>query len=195
MELVLASGNPHKKEELEEILAPHSILLPADLGIDFDFPETGKTYYENSIGKAKHLYELCKRPVIADDSGLSVYALDGAPGIYSARFGMETGNLSPTEQNDLLLKKLDGINDRRAFYVCNMTLILSEYREYSFQETLEGEISKFPEGDGGFGYDPIFFLPDVNKTVAQITAAEKHTISHRGKAAGLLKNILDALEK
>jgi XTP/dITP diphosphohydrolase len=123
--------------------------------------------------------------VIADDSGLSVAALGGEPGVSSSRFGAKDNGplLSDEEKNRLLLAKMQGVENRRAVFVCCMVLILDELRFLAAQEVLEGSVALEPAGSGGFGYDPIFLLPDVDVTVAQVTEAAKDRISHRGKAA------------
>lgn len=192
MEFVLATNNVHKREEFDAILSPHTLVLPRDIGGEFYFEEKGETYFANAYGKAYHLFSRIQRPVIADDSGLSVAALDGAPGIYSSRFGSggEEEKLPADERNRYLLEKMAGIKDRRAFFVCSLVLILSEYRFYAVQETLEGHIASAPVGTGGFGYDPIFYLPDLQKTVAQLPAHVKHSLSHRGKAGNILKETM-----
>lgn len=195
MEIVLATGNPHKVREISEILPDHRIILPRELDIDFYHEETGTTYLENALGKARELFRQVERPVLADDSGISVPALGGAPGVYSARFGQDEGRegLDDIGRYELLLEKLDGRGDRRAFYVCCMVLILEEYRVFTCQETLHGEITHAPVGSGGFGYDPIFLLPERGKTVAQISAEEKHDISHRGRAGRRVGELLEAI--
>lgn len=200
MEFVLATGNQHKKEELERILESHSILLPKDINVAFDADETGKTYLENALIKARVLFNQAGgRPVMADDSGLSVPALGGAPGIYSARYGSkETGrNLAPPERNAFLLRNMTHLSgeDRRAFFVCCMVLIVDEYRVFTAQETFAGRIADTAAGVGGFGYDPVFFLPERGCTVAELTAAEKDEISHRGRASMRIAAVLDNLEK
>ena len=199
MELILATGNPHKKEELSRILAPHRILIPSDIGVNFDAEEIGTTYLENALIKARTLTESTGgRPVLADDSGISVPALGGAPGIYSARYGSEDTdrNLEAPERNRLLLRNMAHLtgNGRRAFFVCCMALILDEYRIITAQETFGGFIADEPFGSGGFGYDPIFHLPDRDCTVAELDAAEKDRISHRGRAGLRIKAILDNLD-
>lgn len=196
MEIVLATGNLHKKEELSEILKGHSILLPSDLNCSFDCIEDGKTYLDNALLKAQALYKIVKRPVIADDSGISVPALGGAPGVFSARYGSKDGEkpLESPERNDFLLKNMKGIEDRRAFFVCSMVLMLDEYRIYTVQETFSGIIASEPFGGGGFGYDPLFFLEEYGKTVAQLPSQLKNTISHRGKAGASIKCIMDRLD-
>lgn len=196
MEIVLATGNLHKKEELSEILKGHKILLPSDLHCSFDCIENGKTYLDNALIKAQALYKMVKRPVIADDSGISVPALGGSPGVYSARYGSHEGDqpLESPERNAFLLKNMEKISDRKAFFVCSMVLMLDEYRIYTVQETFSGEIVREPSGGGGFGYDPLFFLEEYGKTVAQLPADIKNRISHRGKAGASIKNIMDRLE-
>jgi len=185
----------HKLREISEILPGHRIVLPTEYGITFAYEETGTTYLDNAFGKANELFRLVKRPVIADDSGISVPALGGAPGVYSARFGSEEGgsDLDDVGRYELLLERMRGSADRSAFYVCCMVLILEDYRFFVCQETLHGELTEVPAGSGGFGYDPIFLLPDRHKTVAQISAQEKHAISHRGKAGRRVGEILTAI--
>lgn len=194
MEIVLATGNMHKKKELEQILSGHKILIPSDLGVDFDCDETGLTFMENALLKAETLYELVKRPVLADDSGLCVQALDGAPGIYSARYGSEGGvNLSDSDRNTLLLKNIEKVEDRTAFFVCAMVLITAPYRIYSVQEAFDGAIAQAPYGGGGFGYDPVFIDALSGKTAAELSDEEKNLVSHRGKAGKVMKTLMEAL--
>lgn len=206
MRLFLATGNRHKQKEMQEILSDMEILIPSDKGITFDPEETGTTFYENSLIKARELYRLIKEPVIADDSGICVKALNNAPGIYSSRYagpefmkGYPDGHkMSQEEQNINLIKQLNDTKstDRSCFYVCAMVLMLNEERFYVVQETFEGvlldDINK-QTGTGGFGYDPIVYLPEYGKTIADLTADEKNRISHRGKAALQIKNILKNL--
>ena len=199
MEFVLASGNRHKKEELERILRDHSILLPADIGVDFDADETGATYLENALIKARVLFaQSGGRAVLADDSGLSVPALGGAPGIYSARYGGDEAGreLEAAERNGLLLCNMAHLSgeERRAFFVCCMVFIADEYRVFTAQETFSGRIADSPAGCGGFGYDPIFYLPERGCTVAELPSDEKNLISHRGRAGRRMDAILNCLE-
>ncbi len=199
MELILATGNPHKKEELSRILHPHSILIPSDLGVNFDAKETGTTYLENALIKARVLAESGEgKPVLADDSGLSVPALNGAPGVYSARYGsQEAGReLEAHERNELLLRNMSHLtgDDRKAFFVCCMVMILDDYRVFTAQETFSGIIADEPSGAGGFGYDPVFHLPRRGCSVAELDAVEKDLISHRGRAGLRIKAVLDSLD-
>lgn len=218
MKIYLATNNQHKKKEMCELLPEHTVLTPADEGINFNPDETGSTFYENSLIKAKALYEIVKSPVIADDSGICVDALGGAPGIYSSRYagpdfmqGKPDGSkISQEEQNILLINQLNDAlkneilpsasylhGERSCHYTCAMVLYCGSDRLFVAQETFEGILIKDineQAGNGGFGYDPIVFLPEYQKTVAQISADEKNAISHRGKAVKALKLIIDNLK-
>lgn len=191
MKVYFASGNAHKREEMARIFSGHSVVIPSDEGIDFDPEETGSSFFENALIKAKALYELVGEPVIADDSGICVDALGGLPGIRSARFGSENGAvLHAADRNRLLLEKMAGIENRSCRFVCNMILYLGPDRFYSVQETLEGSLIAESRGSGGFGYDPIVYLPARGKTVAELSDAEKDECSHRGKAGRLIARLL-----
>ncbi len=217
MKIYLATGNKNKKKEMSQILAGHTIATPGDEGIDFNPVENGRTFYENSIIKAKTLYEIVHCPVIADDSGICVDALGGIPGIFSARYGgpefpegKPDGSKTPQEmQNKFLIESLNSALEsgtvktegfrngpRSAHYTCAMVLYLGADRIFVSQETMEGTIVNSIEeaaGNGGFGYDPIFFLPQYGKTSAQISAEEKNAISHRGKATRALIQLMKTL--
>lgn len=196
MKIYLATGNRHKLEEFRLMFPEHEIVLPEDEGIAFSFEETGKTYFENSCGKAETLYKIVRAPVLADDSGLSVDALDGAPGIYSARYGFEAGlSPSPAEQMDRLLKSMEQADDRKAAFVCCLTLITGPLRFFTVQETLTGSIAREKNGSGGFGYDPIFLPDGSSRTLACYTPEEKAAISHRGKAAAAMRRLLTDADK
>ena len=214
MKIYLATGNKNKKREMCELLSEHTILIPSDEGIDFNPDETGTTFYENSLIKARALYDIVHCPVIADDSGICVDALDGAPGIYSSRYagpaymqGKPDGSkITQEEQNIFLIEQLNEAikkgnlpkgqylhGERSCHYTCAMVMYCGPDRLYVAQETFEGCLIKNindQAGDGGFGYDPIVFLPEYNKTVAQLSAEEKNKISHRGKAVRALKRII-----
>ncbi len=212
MILYLATGNRHKQKEMQEILPDYEIKIPADDGIDFNPEETGSTFYENSLIKAKTLWQIVKMPVIADDSGLCVDALDGEPGIFTSRYagpafphGRPDGKkISQDEQNRFLIEQLNeklaktGLKNRKCHYTCAMVLYVRQDQLYVAQDIFEGEliddISK-QAGSGGFGYDPIVYLPEYKKTVAEISAEEKHKISHRGKAVRKIAQILKEIEK
>jgi len=199
MEIILASNNAHKLEELSSILYPHKILLPSGIGINFTAEENGKTYFENALIKAQTLFDQAGgRTVLADDSGLSVPALNGEPGIYSARYGSRNGvELKAEERNRYLLENMKSFkdDDRKAFFVCCMVLITGSFRIFSAQETFNGLIAEKPYGKGGFGYDPVFFVPEKNKTAAELPPGEKNAVSHRGRAGLRIKSIMDNIEK
>jgi XTP/dITP diphosphohydrolase len=190
-----ATGNPHKRGELAAILEGRRIRIPPEGGIDFEPEETGAAFLENALIKARALYRQVRAPVIADDSGLCVDALGGRPGILSARYGMEGGKpLDDGERNALLLRELEQHSQRSARFVCAMVLLLGEDRFFVAQETLEGEIVRESRGSGGFGYDPLLYLPGQGCTVAELGEGAKNLISHRGKAGRVIGEILAALE-
>jgi XTP/dITP diphosphohydrolase len=193
--LFIASNNTHKRREFQRIFSNYKICLPEEAGITFSFTESGGSFLENAFAKAKALYKSIKQPIIADDSGICVKALQGKPGVYSARFGADKKNrlLSDSERNLYLLKLMKNKKQRSACFVCCMVLILDEYRFYIAEETLEGEISMSPRGNGGFGYDPVFYLPNQRLTVAEISPQQKDEISHRGKAARAILAMLDSI--
>ncbi len=192
MKIYFASGNAHKREELSRILAPHSIVIPPDEGIAFDPEETAADFFGNALIKAKALFDLVGKPVLADDSGICVDALGGAPGVLSARYGSDNGiKLTDYERNQLLLSNMKGIKNRSCRFVCNMILYLGTDRFYSVQETLEGTLIDELRGSGGFGYDPLVLVEERGLTVAELPAGEKDTVSHRGKAARRILQLLD----
>lgn len=157
--------------------------MPKDEGIEFDPEETGSTFFENAMIKAKALYDIVKAPVLADDSGLCVDFLNGAPGIHSARYGsIEGEHVSAEAGINKVLSELKGVKDRSARFACCMVFLLDENRFYSVQEICEGRITGTPSGSGGFGYDPIFFVEKFGKTFAELTSEQKNSISHRGMA-------------
>ncbi len=196
MELLVATGNAHKLEELKPLFPGHRLLLPAEVGYaGFDVLEDGTSFFENAYKKARALFRLTGRPSLADDSGLAVRALGGAPGIYSARYGSEEGGrkLEAGERNALLLANTATFADRTCAFVCCLVLVLSEERFFTVQETLEGELLREPRGKGGFGYDPVVYLPAIGKSVAELSSAEKNALSHRGKAAMRMAALLSTL--
>ena len=194
MTIWFATGNAHKKKELAAILPGHTIRTPDEAGIAFDPDETGDTFLDNALIKARELYALVHEPVIADDSGLCVDALGGRPGVLSARYGSENGRkLESAERNALLLKEVGDAINRKARFVCSMVLMLSEDRFFVAQETFEGELIHAERGKGGFGYDPILYLPDRGLTVAELPDEVKNELSHRGKAGAKLAAIMETL--
>lgn len=194
MTIYFASGNAHKRAELAAILRGHELKVPADLGIPFDPVEDGSTFLENSLIKARALYDIVRAPVIADDSGICVDALDGRPGVRSARYGSENGReLDAAGRNALLLSELGDRKDRGARFVCAMVLMLSPDRFFAVQETLEGEIISEERGAGGFGYDPVMYLRELGRTVAELSEEEKNRLSHRGLAGRRIAALIEAL--
>ena len=200
MRLIFATANPGKLREAREILEPHGfeVVSPYDLGLtkeQVDVEETGKTFEENAIIKVQNLWNLTGMPCFADDSGLVVDALGGAPGIYSARYASLDG--SGEDHNfasniDKLLHNLQGVSDRTARFVCVVALILPEAGIKTFRGTCEGRIAYEPAGCGGFGYDPVFIAdayPD--RTLAEVDEDAKNAISHRGNALAAMVEALN----
>lgn len=184
MDLIIATNNAHKLSELKAILSPYfgRILSLNEAGINHHTIEDGTTFYENAHKKAIEIAQLSGLPTLADDSGLTVEALGGAPGVYSARFASE--NATDEENVALLLSKMKDIKfkDRKAAFVCVMSLILPK-GEIVGEGKVEGYITFEPAGNNGFGYDPVFYIPEYSCTFAQLDAQVKNSISHRGKAA------------
>lgn len=185
MKFVLASKNKHKLAELQAILDPYGIevVLQSELGLDLDVEENGTTFLENARLKADAVMRAAGLPAIADDSGLVVDALDGAPGVYSARYGGEACQ-GDTDRNTLLLENLREIPEpeRTARFVCCICCRFPDGREIIGEGTCEGVITRKPAGEQGFGYDPIFYVPSEGCTFAQIPEERKNSLSHRGRA-------------
>ena len=182
MKFVLATQNQKKLREMSDILSGFGVevVTPKSLGIDLEVEETGTTFAENAMLKAKAICEAANLPAIADDSGLCVDALAGAPGVYSARYGGE--GLDDVGRYRLLLENLRGQTTRTAHFACAIACASPNGDTLTAEGKVEGTIAFAPMGEGGFGYDPIFFYPPLRKTFGQLTAEEKHGISHRGKA-------------
>ena len=177
--LVVASNNKGKIAEIKQILSDYEVLSIKDCGIEIDVEENGVTFQENALIKAKALYELTKLPTIADDSGLVVEALDGAPGVYSARYAGDGHDDSAN--NQLLLKNLQDKSNRNAKFVSAIAYYDGEKTVYGNGE-VHGVILKELKGNGGFGYDPLFFCTEINKSFGEATAEEKNSVSHRYRA-------------
>ena len=190
MKLVLASKNAKKLVEMQEILSHLGVevCLQSEVGVDVDVEETGTTFEENSLLKARAVMEASGLPAIADDSGLCVDALNGAPGVYSARYGGE--GLDDVGRYRLLLKNMRGM-PRAARFVSVITCCFPNGDVLTSRGECPGTIAFAPQGEGGFGYDPIFFIPPLKKTFAQLNAEEKNAISHRGKALEAFKAELE----
>ena len=192
MKLVLASKNKKKLEEMRDILSALGVevISEADAGVDVDVEETGTTFEENAALKAKAVMEASGLPAIADDSGLCVDALNGAPGVYSARYGGE--DLDDAGRWQLLLNAMRGQLDRRCGCVSAICCAFPNGDVLTARGECRGTLAYAARGENGFGYDPIFFVPEKKKTFAELTAEEKHEISHRGKA---LREFKEKLEK
>ena len=182
MKFVLASQNKKKIVEMNDILAQLGVevVSQAEVGVHVDVEETGTTFEENSLLKAKAVMEASGLPAIADDSGLCVDCLQGAPGVYSARYGGE--GLDDVGRYRLLLENMRGQMPRTAKFVSVITCCFPDGSVITARGECPGTIAFAPMGEGGFGYDPVFFLPKLKKTFAQLSAEEKNAISHRGKA-------------
>jgi XTP/dITP diphosphohydrolase len=194
MHLVLASSNPGKLRELSQLLFPlgHTLTPQSELGID-SVEETGTTFLENALLKARHAAQLGHGPALADDSGIEVDALGGRPGVYSARYGGEQA--SDQDNLEKLLTELRDVPEtrRQARYQCVIVLVRDAHDRHPIiaQGSWEGQIGLAPQGSGGFGYDPIFIPAGSDRTAAQMPPDEKNAVSHRGKA---LRALLQALE-
>lgn len=196
MKIYLASSNKHKYQEFQSCLKNVELVIPSSENISFAPIEDGDSFLQNAMIKAKALYDIVKTPVIADDSGLCVEALDGRPGIFSARY-----SIPPNKEENIadyginrLLKEMKDKKNRKAFFVCCIVLYMKENRFFIFQETCNGEITYAKNGTLGFGYDPIFFIKDLNKTMAELSADEKNKISHRGKALSACHTVLQKIK-
>jgi XTP/dITP diphosphohydrolase len=188
MRIVLASHNRHKADELTRLLPGHEVQpYPGELP-----EETGSTFLENARLKAEHVHRALAGGdwVLADDSGIEAVALDGAPGVRSARYAGERA--SDAEHLAQLLSALEGAADRRVSYVAELVAISPDGRELRARGELRGTLAEEPRGDGGFGYDPAFIPEGETRTVAEMAAAEKDQISHRGRAAEALRELLQA---
>jgi XTP/dITP diphosphohydrolase len=196
-ELLLASQNPGKLNEMKQLVEglPFRVLSPRDLGIVESPEETGATFLENARLKALHYGGLSGRLTVADDSGLSVDALDGGPGLYSSRFGGE--GASDLDRNRLLLAKLEGVPRERRGARFTSAVVVARAGEVLFeaQESVQGFIAEEMRGPNGFGYDPLFFYPPFGKTFGEVPRADKDRVSHRGKAFARLREFLQGLRE
>lgn len=185
MKVVLASKNKHKLEEISQITEKFSmeLVLKSDLGVDIDVEETGSTFEENSFLKAEAVMKATGLPALADDSGIAVDALNGEPGIYSARYGFDE-SLDDWGRLQLLLKNTEQVPDerRQAKFVCVITLVTPQQEIIQARGEVHGMLLRTPAGQGGFGYDPIFYYPPLGKSLAELTLEEKNQVSHRANA-------------
>lgn len=188
MKLILATKNSGKVRELSQILKSHEIITMTEAGYEGEIEETGKTFEENALIKARAVCESLGLPAVADDSGLEVYALGMRPGIYSARYAGE--NTSYDVKIKKLLEEMEGKNDRRARFVCCAAICFPGGKSFIFKGEIPGSIALSPKGENGFGYDPVFLLDD-GRTMAQLTNEEKNKISHRYRAFQKLSEFLE----
>lgn len=189
--IIIATHNAHKAAELRGLLAPlgFDVKMLPELTDAPEPEETGDTFEENARIKAAAALELTGLPCLADDSGLCVDALGGAPGIYSARYG---GLESAGERNAHLLRQMDKVSERGAEFVCHIICLFPDGREISAEGRCRGEILREPRGSGGFGYDPLFYMPERGASMAEMTEEEKGRLSHRGLALRAFVEALNA---
>ena len=193
MKVVLASKNPHKLVEIDEITRKLGIelILQSELGVDIDVEENGTTFEENSFIKAEAVMKATGLPAMADDSGIAVDALGGAPGVYSARYGGDP-SMTDHDRKMLLLKNTEHVPDgqRQAQFVCVITMVTPEGETIQARGEIHGELTREPRGENGFGYDPIFYYPPAGMTTAEMSSEEKHKVSHRGNALKVFYDML-----
>ena len=193
MKVVLASKNRHKLEEISKITEKFDfeLVLQSDLGVDIDVEENGTTFEENSFIKAEAVMKATGLPALADDSGIAVDALNGEPGIYSARYGFDD-SLDDWGRLQLLLKNTEDVPDgqRQAQFVCVITMVTPEGKVIQARGEIHGELLRAPVGENGFGYDPIFYYPPMGMTTAEMPAEEKNKVSHRANALKVFYNKL-----
>jgi XTP/dITP diphosphohydrolase len=193
--IVLASGNPGKKAEIEQLLAPFGtrVVTQTELGIT-EAEEPFETFRENALAKARHACFATRLPALADDSGLCVPALDGAPGVHSAYYAGTAGDRATRDarNNEKLLSELKDKSDRRAHYVCVLVLMRGpgDPQPLVAEAEWHGEIASAPRGSNGFGYDPYFYLPELGRTAAELPPEQKNRLSHRGQALQKLLALL-----
>lgn len=194
MKLLIATNNAHKAREIREILGDSftELLTMREAGVELEVEEDGTTFQENALKKAQETLAFVQDrfdAVLADDSGLCVDALDGAPGVYSARFAGEHGD--DEANNALLLEKLQGVENRAAHFTCAVVLAYPDGRELSAEGYFYGEIAHAPAGENGFGYDPLFYYEPFGMTFAELDPETKNSVSHRHNALMLLLAALD----
>lgn len=195
MKLAIATNNQHKLQEIRAILGDsfEELLSLKDLGIDVDVEETGSTLEENALIKARAILSLSGIATLADDTGLMVDALRGAPGVYSARYAGEEHD--DAKNRALLLRNLDGIKDRSAHFATVIALCYPDGKTLTATGRVNGEILLSERGTEGFGYDSLFFSTELGKTFAEATQAEKNSVSHRGRALRAMLELVKSQEK
>ena len=185
MKLILATNNQHKVREMRRILGNHfsEMITLKEAGIVHETVEDGTTFAENALKKAREITELTGLPALADDSGLCVEALNGAPGVFSARYASLDGKDADDAANRaLLLKNMEGVVDRRAYFACAIALTMPDGKVYQTEARFYGEIGFEEKGENGFGYDSLFFVPAYGMTSAEMSPEQKNAMSHRGEA-------------
>ena len=194
MDFIIATNNKDKVREIKTILKGHNVISQKEAGLSIEAVEDGTTFRETDLIKARSLPEFTDYAIIADDSGIMVDYLDGAPGIYSARFAGE--GCTPRDCNDKMLRELDGVplEKRGAHYVCCMALILPNGEEHTFEGTCDGYIIDEERGTNGFGYDPMFYVPQIDMTFGEAPDDVKHKMSHRYFALLKLSEFIKGLE-
>lgn len=193
MKLILATNNAHKVREIKQILQPYfqEIITLQDAGIQHDTIEDGDTFYKNALKKAREIAEISGLPALADDSGICVDALGGAPGVFSARYAAEDGqNASDAANRRLLLKNMEGMTERSAYFACAAVLYWPDGKTIAAEGRFYGEIGYEEKGENGFGYDSVFYVPEYNCTSAEMSPEQKNRLSHRGKALRALADKL-----
>ncbi len=183
MKVVAATGNAHKLREFREIFPAWEIVSEREAGFSGEVEETGETFAENALLKARAVCRATGLPSLADDSGIAVEALGGAPGVYSARY---SGG-GDAENRALLLRNMQGVTDRRARFVCAVALVFPDGREVTAEGETCGEVLHSERGSGGFGYDSLFYSADLKKSFGEATEEEKNSVSHRGRALRALE--------
>lgn len=192
MKVIAATKNKGKIKEMQEILSPLDIeiISQEEIGIELDVEETGDTFERNALIKARAVAMVCDYPVLADDSGICVDALGGAPGVRSARYAGE--GASDSDKINKMLAELGDADDRSAKFVTSVAFIFPDGTEITARGEVKGHITQAPSGNNGFGYDPIFFSDELGKTFAESSDEEKNSVSHRGRA---LRNLYDKLKE
>lgn len=195
MKVIAATKNKGKIKEIQSVFQDmgFEVISQGDVDINVDIEETGKTFEKNALIKARTVSLMCDEPVLADDSGLCVEALSGRPGVYSARYAGE--DATDAERMQKLLSELDGEKNRKAKFVTVVAFIFPDGTEITASGEVRGEITLHPRGTGGFGYDPIFYCDELNKTFGEASEEEKNSVSHRSRALHQLYGKLEAVIK
>ena len=187
--IVVATGNAHKLREIAEIFNDFEVISQKQAGFDLDVEETGSTFADNALIKVRAICKALNCIVIGDDSGLCVEALDGAPGVYSARYSGQHGN--DKANRELLLKNMQNVENRKAYFACAVAMAFPDGKEFVVEGRAQGQIMYEEKGDGGFGYDSLFFSEELKKSFAEATPSEKNAVSHRAKALAKLRMLIN----